>query len=274
MALLTSDEAIPELRDQYRAGRLVPFIGAGYSMPLRLPSWGKLMEALSRELEFEPALFELHGTFPQLAGYFEAMHPEGRDWIAGWMRARFHSDEAEALRRESPQHRALAGLCWHTIYTTNYDRHIERALADAGCAADTVTRAGDFARRARGEACTQVVKLHGDIERPDSLVLTERHYFDRLALESAVDQRLRADLFGHSFLFMGYSFSDINIRYIWHRMQALREQEKASTPPAYLATFGVGLVQPTLLEAWNIHVIQLDPTDKTGSVARMLEALA
>ncbi|WP_374706729.1 SIR2 family protein [Paenibacillus sp. J2TS4] len=31
--------------------------------------------------------------------------------------------------------------------------------------------------------------------------------------------KLRSDLIGRSILFMGYSFSDLNIRYIWYKLK-------------------------------------------------------
>lgn len=281
MAVLTPDEALPALRGAYREGRLIPFLGAGYSMPLRLPSWSELIHTVGRELGFEPELFDLHGDYAQLAGYFERVRPDARAWLVDWMRARFHADESEALRRTSVQHRALAARAWRTIYTTNYDQHIERALREAGKEVTVITGLDDFARPSpTGAGACEVIKFHGDLDAPDSLILTEDAYFRRLSLESAVDQRLRADLLAHSFLFIGYSFRDVNIRYIWHRMDRLRASYRreggGSVAPrrCYMTSFGAGHVQPALLEAWSIDIIQLDPGDRARSVAHLLEALS
>jgi hypothetical protein len=199
MAVLSPEEAAPVLRSAYREGRLIPFIGAGYSTPLRLPSWADLIHVLGRELGFEPELFELHGDYAQLAGYFERARPDARQWLVEWMRARFHRDEAEALRRESIQHRTLSAHAWKTIYTTNYDQHIERALREAGREVSTLARLDDFMRPVPAGAC-EIIKFYGDIDAAETLILTEDAYFRRLSLESAVDQRLRADLLAHSFL--------------------------------------------------------------------------
>ena len=279
MAILSPEEALPVLRSAYRERRLIPFVGAGYSMPLRLPSWSELIHVLGQELGFEPELFELHGDYAQLAGYFERSRTNAGQWLVEWMRARFHREEAEELRRRSAQHRALAGRDWSAIYTTNYDQHIERALREAGRQVVPLARLDDFVRPSPLDAC-EVVKFHGDIDAPETLILTEDAYFRRLALESAVDQRLRADLLANNFLFMGYSFRDVNIRYIWHRMDQLRESYKregdGSEPPrrSYMATFGAGHVQPSLLEVWSIDVIDLDPRDRTKSIADLLDALS
>jgi hypothetical protein len=279
MTVLSPPDAVPALRRAYHEGRLVPFIGAGFSMPLKLPSWAELIHVLGTELGFEPDLFELHGDPAQLAGYFERVRPGARAWLVDWMRTRFHRDEAEALRKASIQHKALAALGWKTIYTTNYDQHIERALGDAGKSAVSLARLDDFIQPCPPGSC-QVIKFHGDVDAPETLVLSENAYFQRLSLQSAVDQRLRADLLSHHFLFIGYSFRDVNIRYIWHRMDEMRQSYQragdGSKAPlrCYTATFGAGHVQPDLLSVWNIDVIELDPADRTQSVANLLNALA
>ncbi|MEO7328368.1 MAG: SIR2 family protein [Minicystis sp.] len=278
MAELTLDEARPALQQAYAEQRLIPFLGAGFSAPLALPSWKELIRWMSAHLDFDPDLFELHGRPEQLAGFFErARDPDLRDFVAE-MKARFHAPEIEARRAASVQHQALARRAFPTIYTTNYERHIERALRDAGRDAMTLATLADFQRALPRGTC-QVIKFHGDLEHPETVVLTEAHFFDRMKLDAAPDQRLRADLLGNAFIFLGYSFNDVNLRYIWHRMNRLRRESGARGPVpaerrAYWATFGAGLVQPSLLEAWDIDVITLDPTNKSQSVVDLLDALA
>jgi hypothetical protein len=189
----------------------------------------------------------------------------------------FDSDEAEALRKKSRTHQALAALDWRTLYTTNYDKHAEGALQDAGKKVSVLASFADFQGVREPGAC-EVIKFHGTLAQPSTIVLTESSYFQRMALEAPADQRLRADLLGNSFLFIGYSFSDFNIRYIWYRMHQLRVQSQLGTTHAharrcFFATHGAGLVQPDILAQWNIDVIQLDPTDKSGSVAKLLESI-
>lgn len=278
MPVLTLAEAVPRLRTAHAERRLIPFLGAGFSAPLGLPLWNELMGWMGTSLGYEPALFELHGLSSQLAGYFALEHDGGLPWFIARMRERFHDEAADDRRRSSLQHQALAHCDFRTIYTTNFERHIEGALTDAGKRAITLARLADFMRPVDAGAC-QVIKFHGDLEFPETVVLTEAHYFDRFRLEAAPDQRLRSDMLGNVFLFLGYSFSDVNIRYIWYRMNQMRRdrqpQQQAVAPDfrCYWATFGAGLVQPRLLEDWHIDVIALDPSDKGRSVAQLLGAL-
>jgi hypothetical protein len=278
MAVLTLEEAAPRLREAYREQRLTPFLGSGFSAPLRLPMWKDLMGWMGKALGFDPPLFELHGHPWQLAGYFEMQHPEGLPWFIREMEGSFHAPDVDTRRKSSAQHHALGRCDFRTIYTTNFEHHIEEALRDAGKQAMVLARLEDFMRPVAPGVC-QVVKFHGDLQAPETVVLTESHYFDRFRLEAAPDQRLRSDLLSNVFLFLGYSLSDVNIRYIWYRMDRMRREnrrEGAGPAPAhrcYWATFGAGLVQPTLLDRWHIDVIELEPDDKTKSVVDLLDAL-
>jgi hypothetical protein len=281
-SILTLKQALPRLRKAYKEHRLIPFLGAGFSQPLQLPSWSGLMKWMGKSLKFEPPeLFEIHGNPQQLAGYFDLEH---RDRLPGFireMRRRFHAPSVEKRRKSSKQHQALAACDFRTIYTTNFEHHIEEALRDRKRKVSVLTRLEDFARPVGSSTCS-VVKFHGDLAHPETIVLTESQFFDRHRLEAAPDQRLRHDLLGNVFLFLGYSFSDPNIRYIWHRMDRLRKESRKSTGPSpsdppqlrsYWVTFGAGVVHPRLLEEWHIDVIELDASNKSQSVIELLEGL-
>ncbi|WP_164018010.1 SIR2 family protein [Pyxidicoccus trucidator] len=279
MAVLELPQAAPLLQQEYREGRLIPFLGAGFSKPLHLPDWSELIASMAEPLGFEPELFMDHGSAEQLAEFFSVAHPNNFERLVYGMARKFNSEEASQLRKVSPTHKALALLDqWHTIYTTNFDCHIEHALRDAGRKVSVLASFVDFQDKQEAGAC-DVIKFHGTLEIRNTIILTESGFFDRMALEDAADQRLRADLLSHSFLFIGYSFSDMNIRYIWYRMHQLRQRSQAGsraplTPrKCFFATHGAGPVQPMLLEQWNVDVIQLDPEDKTASVAELLRSI-
>lgn len=278
MAVLTVDEAIPRLKEAITSRRLIPFLGAGFSMALQLPSWRELTGWMAQRLGFEPALFERHGTNPQLAEFFAISGANNWSELVYEMTRRFDSPDACERRTKSRQHKALAALPWRTIYTTNYDTHVEGALADAGRPCAALASIDDFLHTS-GDGC-EVIKFHGTLSQPSTIVLSESHYFERGELGAAVDQRLRADLLTNSFLFIGYGFADSNIRSVWYRMQRLREQHQegrsgmGSMRRSLFATFGADPVQPALLDRWSIDVVPLDPSDKSKSVAELLEALA
>jgi len=157
-----------------------------------------------------------------------------------------------------PLHRLLARLpaVWRAkgyegshalIMTTNYDDLLERAFAAEREPFDVVTFVaegrdrGRFVHRAPDgttktikqpnrypldlSARTVILKLHGAIDRADpaadSYVISEDHYIDYLSnasLANLVPAHLNAHMQRSSFLFLGYSMRDWNLRVILRRI--------------------------------------------------------
>lgn len=191
MAVYSAEQIPPTLRLAFKQRRLIPFLGAGFSAPLQLPTWGELVGWMADKLGWERELFELHGTYPQLAEFF-SLEPQAFDDLVHEMTRRFDAPEVDERRRSSPTHRALAAFPWKTIYTTNYDGHVEGAMKDAGRRVHVLASLSDFLQTSRAEEACEVVKFHGTLRLKETIVLSESHYFARMDLNAAVDQRLRA----------------------------------------------------------------------------------
>lgn len=259
------------LRDLRRDGKLIPFVGAGLSIPLGLPSWSSLLDIIADQLDYDPAVFKLSGNNLQLAEFYVA-----NKGSIGPLRSemdRLFNPTDEAIK-SSRSHSALVDMNLPLIYTTNYDRIIERAFELKRIPCHTISNIDDIS--VAPPNATQVVKFHGTFSDDASLVLTESSYFDRLEFESAIDIKLRADILGKILLFVGYSLSDINIRYMLYKLHKLRQRVRRDTnrlPSAYLITFGAGEVQRTLLAQWDVLVVDLDPINKSESMDLFLEQL-
>ena len=260
------------LRDLRRDGRLIPFVGAGLSKTLGLPDWSTLIDFIAKQLDYEPEVFKLNGNDLQLAEYYVAIK-RSIGPLRSEMDRRFNPSDDQI--RESRAHGALVEMKLPLIYTTNYDRIIERAFALRGATSHTIANLDDIAS-APTDTSTQIVKLHGTFDDDASLVLTETSYFDRLEFESPIDIKMRADILGKTLLFIGYSLNDINIRYMLYKLHKMRRQmrrEALRYPSAFLTTFGSNEIQSTLLAEWNISIVDLDPGHRTDSLAEFLESL-
>ena len=265
-------KVVTALRRLRKDQRLIPFVGAGLSQPLNLPSWEKLIDFIAGQLGYDPDVYKLNGTYSQLAEHY--INTKGVGPLRSEMDRLFNPSDQDIAA--SKTHELLVRLKVPLIYTTNYDRIIERAYKLHNSACHTIASIDDIGG-ARQDA-THVVKFHGAFSDDASLVLTESNYFDRLAFESALDIKLRADMLGRTLLFLGYSLSkeDINIRYLLYKLHKLRRQVRPDTPgepSAYLTAFGAGEVQQSLLKKWDVEVIELDPLDKTRSTEAFLESL-
>jgi len=266
--------AIPydELRLLRQQGKLIPFIGAGLSKNLGLPSFSELIDDIAIELDYDPKVYRLSGDNRQLAEYYVATKGSICP-LRSIMDRKFNPLDSDITA--STPHTALAELDLPLIYTTNYDNIIERSFKLLQKPVFTISNIDDIAIAPPG--ATLVVKFHGAFSDDASLVLTESSYFERLAFESALDIKLRADMLGKCLLFIGYSLDDINMRYMLYKLFKLRKQIKTDAnkqlPSAYLTTFGSNEIQKTLLAHWNVTIIELDPADKKESIENFLKQL-
>jgi len=267
---MTSDLQI--LRRLRNERRLIPFVGAGLSRPLGLPSWEVLVDNIAGQLGYDPEIYRLSGDKRQLAEYFVAERGSIGP-LRSEMDRLFNPTDEAVLKSES--HRLLVDLKLPLIYTTNYDRIIERAFSLRQVPCHTIANIDDIGTAP--DDVTHVVKFHGSFSDDASLVLTESNYFDRLDFESALDLKLRADVLGRTLLFVGYGLDDINIRYLLYKLHKLRSQMKKTReerlPSAYLTAFGGVAVQRVLLARWDVEIVELDPIDKTASMEAFLGSL-
>lgn len=258
-----------KVRDLYKKKRIIPFIGAGLSMCFELPSWEQLIDIIANELGWDPEVFKLSGNFWQLAGYYKACKG-GIGELRSRLDKQFNPKDEDI--RSSRAHTALANMQLSVIYTTNFDKIIERAFKLNNKKYHVIRNLGDIT--AQPFEATEIVQFHGTFEDDRSLVLTESDYFDRLDFETPLDIKLRADILGKTLLFIGYSFNDINLRYMLHKLHKLRRNEKdllGDSPAAIMTTFFSDDVQRQLLRSWDVDTIELDPVDKIGSLDSFLE---
>jgi hypothetical protein len=153
-----------------------------------------------------------------------------------------------------PALRRSKGLedCYQIILTTNYDDTLERAFREQGESFDVVTynaqpkssSVGKFFHRSGDGTIDQVItspnnyggllgdrtvilKIHGAIERrkkegtKDSYVISEDHYIDYMAHERTLERfpiPIKEKLIENSFLFLGYSLRDWNMRILLRRI--------------------------------------------------------
>jgi hypothetical protein len=165
-------------------------------------------------------------------------------------------DAVDAGKAPSPMLRALARLDFALVITTNYDQLFERALRDVGKQPRSVVYSPepeptvDF-RNATPESPV-IYKLHGDIARRESLVVTDEDYIQFVLRMSDKDPydpiplSLKFFLTGSTTLFVGYSLLDYNLRLLF---KALRWKiDAANVPDMYSVDFRP---DPLILDVWQ-----------------------
>lgn len=259
-----------QLLQAYRSKRLILFVGAGISMGLGLPSWRQLIDHMAKELGFDPDIYRTFGSELTLAEFYRITKGQIGP-LRSWMDREWHSPSIDIAK--SRVHELIAKSNFDLIYTTNYDRWIERAFDHYKKPYAKISSAGDLSLAAPGK--TQIVKFHGDFDDDTSIVLDETSYFERLEFESPLDIKLRSDVLGRSVLFIGYSLTDINIRYMFFRLANLwkKSSRGAPQPTSFIFSPRPNPIQEATLAQWNIKMLTSAEDDPGKALIQILEKL-
>jgi hypothetical protein len=262
---------IEELVSSVRQGNAILFAGAGVSMNLGLPSWSRLIVHMAEELGYDPDIFSGLGDYLALAEYYLGVKGS-LEPLRHWMQTAWHRPDIDI--GASDVHRLLVKLPFPIVYTTNYDAWLEEGFNYYGKKFVKIVRVADLVR-VRPDA-VQVVKFHGDFEDETSFVLTESSFFERLSFEGPLDIKLRADTLSRPVLFIGYSLSDVNTRYLLYKLERLwaSSADAAARPPSFIFLDRPNPVQEAVLRRRGIVPIVSECDEPGAGLQRFLEQLA
>ncbi len=266
---------ISELVNLLHQNRLIPFLGAGFSEGCNLPLASELTHQLLQDFQLNH-VYESGAQveLSQLCEYLKIVAGGSIDPVLQKIRHLMKDDDVDIT--QSQPHLLLARLNTPLIYTTNYDRLIEHTLDYLAVPYQTVVSTADIIESTDCGG-VQIVKFHGSWEQPETIILTEADYYERLEFVTPIDIKLRADSLGKSLLFIGYSFSDFNIRYLWFKLRRMMyEVDPRDIPDSYILLFEPGHVTSVLLESMGINTIDLsryEGLDRCEKLASFLQAV-
>jgi len=253
-----------------RERRAILFVGAGVSMNLGLPSFRQLVSHIGEELGFDADIFHTFGDYQSLAEYYVLDRRIGP--LRSWMDRSWHPDSINI--KDSEVHRLIVELNFPLIYTTNYDRWLERAHEAHGRTVHKVASVGDLVKLKAG-AATEIIKFHGDFDDDASIVLTESSYFQRMSFETPLDIRLRSDSLARPLIFIGYSITDPNIRYLLYKLQQLWSLSPSpeARPKSYVLMTRPNPVQEAVLGLRGVEAVVWTDTDPGTALSGFLQQL-
>ena len=165
-------------------------------------------------------------------------------------------DAVQAGKRPSPMLRALAELGFPIVITTNYDQLFESALTAVGkqprveVYTPNLEPTTDY-RDPTAESPV-VFKIHGDILRPETLVVTDEDYIQFVLRMSSKDPydpvplTLKYYLTGWTTLFVEYSLLDYNLRLLFKTLRW--KIDSASMPEMYSVDYHP---DPLIFDVWH-----------------------
>lgn len=224
--------SIPKsLLETIRSGDCIAFVGAGFSGAAGLPSWSGLLTELADRPEVSPkhrahvrALVDLKTAHAYDEAAQAIEDTLTRPVFARELAARLQRPEIlpEPMQRRL---RWLQGIPFRAIVTVNFDGLLSgRTPSATGYRGVLLPEARNpwwkgFFNRAT--ASVPVLKLHGDVGSPETIVITRRDYRRLLYASPGYQVFVRALLANHPVLYLGFSFTDAYINEIRSEILAL-----------------------------------------------------
>jgi hypothetical protein len=203
------------LLDDLLQGRWIPVIGAGLSrnavLPKgsRVPLWQELGQAFADEMKGYP----FREPIDAISAYD---HEFRRVKLAEKLSELLFVDLAKPGR----VHEALCRLGFDIVCTTNIDFLLERGYDAIGrpcrpVVYDDQLSMGDRKEYGSDDPKVTLLKLHGDVNNPKALVVTEEDYESFLNRHAIKATYLANLLICRTAVLVGYSLDDPDFRQIW-----------------------------------------------------------
>lgn len=250
------------------------FVGAGLSQPL-FPSWRDVLLSLLKtcvdrgSLAYDPR--ELQGLIETGQDYLDIADILVDSLDPGAFR-RFMEQMFDKEIKESsvsPAYLKLFELKPRIVLTTNYDR-VPNVIAPRSYRIFTNKQANE-ALRTINSGHDIILKVHGDIQDQQSIVLTRKHYDDVIHENEQLQSVLRTVFLSQTVLFVGFSLTDPNLDLLLRRLKAIhRISIRHYAVMTDMSSFRANVFERT----YGIQVIRYKPSDSSHpEVEQLLAAL-
>lgn len=205
--MIIDDVRIPDdLLDAMKNNNFVVFVGAGVSMgnPTCLPSFKKLVELIQSNTG---ETYDESETYERFLGRLNSKNID------------VHKKAAEQLIGKNLKYNDLHSYIINLfkniddikIVTTNYDTMLEQALETGGHSGIDVYNTPALPL---GDNFKGIVHIHGNVQNPDSMILTDEDFGKAYITEGYVSRFLIKLFENNNVLFIGYSYDDTIVKYL------------------------------------------------------------
>ena len=202
---MDDDDALidPVLVERFANGNGTIFVGSGISSSAGMPLWGELMAPLRTDLGAE---IDPHANYLDIAELYETKY--SRSELVRYLKNSLDKPGFQLTKA----HELIVSLPVKRIYTTNFDDLLEQASSRQGIRRNVIS---DATQVAFADTSTlSIIKLHGDLNHETSLVIGSSDFYSYFTKNPSVADLLKVELQTHTILFLGYSFSDVNLNMI------------------------------------------------------------
>lgn len=278
---ITSYESIyQQIKQASESNQLIVFIGAGMSNNFGFLTWNSLVRKMYRELTGKDAAKGKAFTSDELLRIPQALKYQSPNSYEKILKEAFGTDRVK--ESDNPILDEVMKLKPKHIITTNYDVLIERYIADRYSDVNqTYSLQEGYRRRAEGnipypyvtvvrdgdmayvDSNHLLLKIHGDVQNMNSLVLCEDDYLEYSDSHILMENFIKSLLINHTFLFIGYGVGDSNLKLImkWVEKSVSRQNSKQEISPRHILvsaeTKAMDKYQREYLEQKQIQILQV-----------------
>lgn len=262
-------DSIKEINKARTNNRLVIFVGSGVSNNSGVPTWKGLIETIAKKINYNENCngcdsietscpkedcskrFNFTATeFLRIPEYYyqSASSDEYFQTISDTLKCDKESNAVDEI---------ILDIAPHHIITTNYDTLLENSASIKTANYKVIYEDKDLLSNASD---CYIIKMHGDIDHPQTIVLKESDYIDYEHTHPLISTYIKSLLVNHTFLFVGYSLNDNNLNLIIGWINYFCKQYGVSERPySFLIQNAVpSEFELSRLEKNNIFVISLD----------------
>lgn len=269
-----------DLVDDIANGRCVVFLGAGASASVqtrdgeRIKDWRGFLQWAAEKVPdngSKSAAKRLikDGDFLMACEMLRASMDK-EDW------QRILREEFAKVGEPSELHKAVAALGQRIHVTTNFDKHLETAwgVINPGIThhPNLITRLDQNAFKALRNNESYIIKLHGSIDDPSTMIFARSDYNELAIGNWAYNEFLKALLLTHTFIFLGFSMADPAISQLVEQ-HALRHPDSR---PHYI--FVAGRIDSKLADISRklrrLYIVNYSAADNHKELPELVNELA
>lgn len=264
-------QAIKEIQKAQEKNQLVIFVGSGVSNNSGIPTWGDLIKVIADEIGYDKCNSCKNRQEDCPKSECKERYDFSQDEYLRIPEYYFQKDTSidhrqyydlikNTLKNDKPSNPIddeIFEILPHHIITTNYDALLEKSKNLNSKLYTVVNQDSDLLSKSDER---YILKMHGDLETPDTIVLKESDYIDYEQEHTLISTFVRSLLINHTFLFLGYSLNDYNLNLIIGWINYFKKFYKVEDRPMnYMVSFEDPFEYEKMrLKDKNIYVVALD----------------
>src|SRR5690554_917951 len=202
---------IKKIRSAIDTNKLVVFAGAGISIDAGIPSWKELIDEMKSEIDLSMnednylRIAQMYYNDRQQKEYIDKVR-----LLLKHKQVRFNEIHEEVFQL-NPEH----------ILTTNFDDLLEQVIKKKSLPFSVVSKDNEFPYALNTNL---LVKVHGDLDGTE-IVLKEDDYLEYSSNHPLIEPFLKSVFATKVVLFVGYGFSDDNLKLIIQTVRSILGQD-------------------------------------------------